>query len=63
MATPEPLPPESPLWRLPNVIITPHASGASPTNDDRRFEIFTANLRRFVAGEKLENVVDFEEGY
>jgi phosphoglycerate dehydrogenase-like enzyme len=45
------------------VIVTPHGSGASPTNDGRRFEIFTANLRRFVAGEKLENVVDFEEGY
>ncbi len=63
VATPEPLPPESPLWGLPNVIITPHASGASPTNDGRRFQIFTANLRRFVGGEKLDNVVDFEEGY
>jgi phosphoglycerate dehydrogenase-like enzyme len=63
VSTPEPLPPESALWRMPNVIITPHASGSSPTNDDRRFGIFAANLRRFVAGEALENIVDFDEGY
>ena len=63
VATPEPLPPESPLWRMPGVIITPHASGSSPTNDDRRFAIFAANLRRFAAGQTLENIVDFDEGY
>jgi phosphoglycerate dehydrogenase-like enzyme len=63
VTTPEPLPPGSPLWGLPNVIITPHSSGASPTNDDRRFEIFCRNLGRFAAGEALENVVDFDEGY
>jgi phosphoglycerate dehydrogenase-like enzyme len=63
VSTPEPLPADSPLWQMPNVIITPHASGSSPTNDDRRFEIFAANLRRFAAGEPLENLVDFDEGY
>jgi phosphoglycerate dehydrogenase-like enzyme len=63
VSTPEPLPADSPLWRMPNVIITPHASGSSPTNDDRRFEIFAVNLRRFAAGEPLENLVDFDEGY
>jgi phosphoglycerate dehydrogenase-like enzyme len=63
VTSPEPLPPESPLWHLSNVIITPHASGSSPTNDDRRFEIFCRNLGRFVAGQALENIVDFEEGY
>jgi len=63
VATPEPLPAASPLWQLANVLITPHASGSSPTNDDRRFAIFARNLRRFVAGETLENLVDLEEGY
>jgi phosphoglycerate dehydrogenase-like enzyme len=57
----EPLPPSSPLWRRPNVVITPHVSGAGAPNELR--ELVTENLRRFVAGEALLNQVDTERGY
>lgn len=60
---PEPLPKDSPLWELPNVIITPHASGGSPTNDQRRFDIFYRNLVLYIENKPLENMVDFKEGY
>jgi len=60
----EPLPPESPLWQMEQVIISPHASGRSPSaNGDRRTAIFCENLRRFYAGEPLINLVDREAGY
>jgi phosphoglycerate dehydrogenase-like enzyme len=60
----EPLPPESPLWEMPNVIITPHSSGRSQeANADRRTDIFCDNLRRFLAGEPLRNAVDRQAGY
>jgi len=55
---PEPLPAESPFWDLPNVIVTPHISGAVEGYGHRAAAIFVANLRRYVAGEPLENVVD-----
>lgn len=56
----EPLPPSSPFWRLPNVVITPHVSGAS----SRELSALVAeNLRRFVAGEPLLNRVDPQRGY
>ena len=55
---PEPLPPGHPLWREPNVLITPHASGHSPHSGGRMFELLCENLRRFAAGEPLLNVVD-----
>jgi phosphoglycerate dehydrogenase-like enzyme len=60
---PEPLPQDNPIWLMPNVILTPHTSASSPTNDARRFEIFTGNLRLYLAGEPLINQVDFDEGY
>ncbi len=60
---PEPLLEDSPLWNLPNVIITPHTSGGSPTNDQRRFEIFNKNLHRYINSQPLDNLVDFVEGY
>jgi phosphoglycerate dehydrogenase-like enzyme len=60
---PEPLPPEHPLWKLPNVIITPHFSGGRPDYHERAVAIFTDNLRRYAAGEALRNVVDVHEGY
>jgi phosphoglycerate dehydrogenase-like enzyme len=59
----EPLPPESPLWELPNVIITPHVSAITPKYDDRATALFAENLRRYLAGEELLNVVDKSLGY
>ncbi|MCI0777796.1 MAG: D-2-hydroxyacid dehydrogenase [Chloroflexi bacterium] len=53
----EPLPEESELWTLPNVIITPHNSGWSPLNLERGTELFLENLRRFAAGRPLKNRV------
>ena len=52
----EPLPPDSPLWDLPNVIITPHNAQASDGNDRRSAEIFFANLRQWARGKPLRNV-------
>ncbi len=60
---PEPLPQDSPLWELPNVILTPHTSGSSPSNDERRFEIFYHNLVAYLEEKPLNNLVDFVEGY
>lgn len=54
----EPLPPEHPLWDLPNVLITPHVAPASPLLMERGARLFADNLRRFVAGEPLVNVVE-----
>jgi phosphoglycerate dehydrogenase-like enzyme len=59
----EPLPPTSPLWSLPNVILTPHTSGFTPHYEERAAAIFTENLRRYVAGELLLNTVRKAEGY
>ncbi len=53
----EPLPPESPLWSLPNVIATPHNSGDTPSNLPRACEIFVDNLGRYRRGEPLRNEV------
>ena len=59
----EPLPPESRLWSLENVIITPHTSGDSPRVEERTLALFAENLRRYKAREPLLNRVDFREGY
>lgn len=59
----EPLPPDSPLWSLENVILSPHISGFSPHYDDRAADVFEENLKRYVAGEPLLNVVDRKIGY
>ena len=53
----EPLPEASPLWSLPNVIVTPHASSISAGSLDRQVEIFFDNLARHLRGEPLANVV------
>lgn len=55
---PEPLPADHPLWTAPNVIITPHAAGHVKQAGPRAFALVGDQLRRFVAGEKLANVVD-----
>jgi phosphoglycerate dehydrogenase-like enzyme len=54
---PEPLPPDHPLWELPNVLITPHMAGDSPGSTRRAFELAGDQIRRFAAGERLINEV------
>jgi phosphoglycerate dehydrogenase-like enzyme len=54
----EPLPHDHPLWKMNNVIITPHCAAASPRVPERHRETLLDNLRRFVAGRPLRNVVD-----
>lgn len=63
VTSPEPLPADSPLWDLPNVIVTAHTSGHTPRYWDRGIEIVADNVRRFLAGEPLHNVVDQVAGY
>ncbi len=59
----EPLPPESPLWDLDNLLITPHTGGMTGKMWARHYAVFTENLRRFVAGRPLLAVVDKNLGY
>jgi len=59
----EPLPEDSPLWDMDNVLITAHYAGATPHYLERAVEIFLTNLKRYVAGEPLLNVVDKAAGY
>jgi phosphoglycerate dehydrogenase-like enzyme len=59
----EPLPPTSPFYDLPNVILTPHTSWSSGRVLDRSVDLFCENLRRFAAQEPLLNVVDPTAGY
>jgi phosphoglycerate dehydrogenase-like enzyme len=59
----EPLPPEHPLWRFPNVFISPHIAGISPEYDRRAAIIFEENLRRYLANEPLQNIVEKIQGY
>lgn len=59
----EPLPESSPFWTLPNVIITPHNGATTAATNQRGVEIFIENLRRFVDGKPLQNVVDKSAGY
>ena len=59
----EPLPGDSPLWGLENVIITPHVAGMTDRIWDRQFEFFSENLRRFLTGKPLLGVVDKRKGY
>jgi len=60
---PEPLPPEHPLWKLPNVIITPHLAGATDRYWQRQADMVFENLRRYLADEPLLNRVDKNRGY
>lgn len=59
----EPLAPESPLWDLPGVLISPHTAAASPRDERATTELVAANARRLLDGEPLENVVDTVEFY
>jgi phosphoglycerate dehydrogenase-like enzyme len=60
---PEPLPADHPLWRAPNVIISPHMSASSDLGAGASWEIARENLRRYVAGERMLSVVDVARGY
>ena len=55
---PEPLPPDSPLWELPNVLVTPHAAALSARENERIVELFVDNLGRYLDGRRLRNVVE-----
>ena len=59
----EPLPPDSPLWSAPNLVLTAHRAGASQHRPRKTFEFFRANLDRYLKGEELENIVDKKLGY
>jgi phosphoglycerate dehydrogenase-like enzyme len=59
----EPVPADSPLWDMPEVILTPHVSGLGPRYWERATDVFAANLRRWLAGEPLRGVVDKHAGY
>jgi phosphoglycerate dehydrogenase-like enzyme len=59
----EPLPPTSPLWKLPNVIMTPHIAGSMEDYIGQACDLFVKNLEHYVAGKKLFNVVDKKRGY
>ncbi|MET4391522.1 phosphoglycerate dehydrogenase-like enzyme [Bradyrhizobium sp. F1.4.3] len=59
----EPLPADSPLWTMPNVIVTPHVAGWLSDYNTRVLEIFSDNLQRFLDKKPLRNVVDLKRGY
>jgi phosphoglycerate dehydrogenase-like enzyme len=59
----EPLPANSALWKMPNVIISPHIAGNSPSYNERAVELFAENLHRFLAGLPLYNRFDAQKGY
>ena len=59
----EPLPSDSPLWDLDNIILTPHLGGFSDVSNERSIALISENIRRYYAGEKLKNIVDLELGY
>lgn len=59
----EPLPEDSPLWRMENVVLTPHVSGFTRHYGERGVDLFLANMRRYLIGEQLINLVDRDLGY
>jgi len=59
----EPLPDDSPLWGMPNVLISPHTAALSPAEDRRIAELFADNLRRYLDGAPLRNMVDTHDFY
>jgi phosphoglycerate dehydrogenase-like enzyme len=63
VTTPEPLPPENPLWNCPNLVITPHNSGGAPIRQIRLIALVAENVRRYSNGLPLLNVVDKVRGY
>jgi phosphoglycerate dehydrogenase-like enzyme len=59
----EPLPADSPLWKLPNVLITPHIAGFSPYYDERAAALFAENLKRYLEELPLHNRLDPQAEY
>jgi D-2-hydroxyacid dehydrogenase (NADP+) len=59
----EPLPPESRLWDFPNVILSPHVAGGHEDYMVHATELFCDNLKRYLAGKRLKNVIDRKKGY
>ena len=59
----EPLPPESPLWDLPNLLITPHTAALTEKLWERHYALFSENLRRYLNNQPLLAVVDKKKGY
>ncbi len=59
----EPLPASSPLWDMPNVLVSPHSASTSDRENERLTNLFCANLRRFLNGEPLNNILDPERLY
>ena len=59
----EPLPPESPLWDMPNVLVSPHSASTADSENAKLTDLFCENLRRYLAGQPLMNVYDRERGY
>jgi D-2-hydroxyacid dehydrogenase (NADP+) len=60
---PEPLPPGHPLWKFPNVVLTPHVAGNSPGSYARRVGVFKENISHFVRNEPMRNVTDKQKGF
>ena len=56
-------PPSERLWKHPNILITPHVSGQSDIYYRRSTDLFCKNLRTFLDGKPMENVIDWETGY
>jgi phosphoglycerate dehydrogenase-like enzyme len=59
----EPLPADSPLWSVENLLITPHTAGLTDKLWHRHYNLFSDNLRRYLAGQPLQSVVDKRKGY
>jgi phosphoglycerate dehydrogenase-like enzyme len=59
----EPLPTASPLWDMPNVIVSPHSASTSDRENERITDLFCENLRLYMAGKPLLNVLDTEAAY
>lgn len=59
----EPLPPDSPLWKADNLVITPHTAALTDKLWQRHYVLIAENLRRFLAGAPLLNIVDKARGY
>lgn len=63
VTNPEPLPADNPLWDAPNIIITPHDAGFSDQINQRVWQLIIKNVKAYVQGETLNNLVDYQQGY